>query len=71
MRERSSATSRLKPHFVPNEILCPKCSDRDFIRFEHVIHGSTARKLYFCSACEYEWVVDGRRKRQPASPHEE
>jgi hypothetical protein len=71
MRARFSATSRLKSRFVPNEILCPKCSGRDFIRFEHVIQGNSARKLYFCGACEFEWVVDGTRKRQAASPDEE
>ena len=53
---RSTASRRHDSHFVPNEIRCPKCATGDFIRFEHVINGHNATKLYFCGACAHEWM---------------
>ena len=52
-------TYRIKSRLTqPNDIRCPKCTRKGFVRFEHVISGLNTTKLYYCGACEAEWVVN-------------
>jgi hypothetical protein len=59
-----SAIRRVKYGRVPKDIHCPNYAKVDFIRVEHVLNGHKASKLYFCGACDYEWVTDASSEAQ-------
>ena len=40
---------------TPNAV-CPRCHEVELVRFENVIKGTQASRLFYCGGCDLEWA---------------
>jgi len=52
---------------VPDRTRCPRCQKVGLVRFEHIVRGTNAERVFSCGACDHSWVIPDDATEDPPS----